>query len=81
MDIHPGIVFVILVTVVPLQYYMSPSSSSDMKYYVQRWVRLMRLTSVCNFVHIRKCHKLCYCDDVYEVKKLSSLIVRQFAVE
>lgn len=36
MDIHPGIVFVILVTVVPLQYYMSPSSSSDMKYYVQR---------------------------------------------
>ncbi|KAE9418670.1 hypothetical protein Angca_001332, partial [Angiostrongylus cantonensis] len=36
MDLHPGLVFVILVLVVPLQYYLSPSSSSDMKYYIQR---------------------------------------------
>ncbi|KAJ1358369.1 hypothetical protein KIN20_016784 [Parelaphostrongylus tenuis] len=36
MDLHPGLVFVVLVVLVPLQYYLSPSSSSDMKYYIQR---------------------------------------------
>ncbi|KAK6062217.1 hypothetical protein COOONC_00115 [Cooperia oncophora] len=36
MEVHPGLIFFVLVVVVPLQYYLSPSSSSDMKYYVQR---------------------------------------------
>uniref|UniRef100_A0A7I5E5Y8 YccV-like domain-containing protein n=1 Tax=Haemonchus contortus TaxID=6289 RepID=A0A7I5E5Y8_HAECO len=36
MEVHPGVIFLTLVVVVPLQYYLSPSSSSDMKYYIQR---------------------------------------------
>ncbi|KAK6728155.1 hypothetical protein RB195_005671 [Necator americanus] len=35
-DIHPGLVFIILVFAVPLQFYLSPSSSSEIKYYLQR---------------------------------------------
>ncbi|KAL6729140.1 hypothetical protein Aduo_000223 [Ancylostoma duodenale] len=35
-DLHPGLVFIILVFAVPLQFYLSPSSSSEIKYYLQK---------------------------------------------
>lgn len=59
MDLHPGLVFVILILVVPLQYYLSPSSSSDMKYYIQRLTDSIiefteRLGFRLPFVQIRK---------------------------
>ncbi|EYC14106.1 hypothetical protein Y032_0041g345 [Ancylostoma ceylanicum] len=57
-DLHPGLVFIILVFAVPLQFYLSPSSSSDIKYYLQKLTDSVIRTAEkigirLPFVHIR----------------------------
>ncbi|VDM69494.1 unnamed protein product [Strongylus vulgaris] len=61
-DLHPGLLFLILVFAVPLQFYLSPSSSADIKYYLQRLTDSVIRTSESfgihlPFVHIRKSQK------------------------